>query len=636
MRLFPILPAVLVAVCAVSLAQESASTKPSDDISGLRDKLDAANAAVAGGGAVFPVGAGVLNVKAFGAKGDGLADDTDALQAAYNRTGLIYLPNGTYRITRQIKAPARRGSAACRRIVQGQSTDGVIIQLADNAEGFGDPAKPRSMFITSWGVAQAFRNAVYNVTFDCGKGNAGAVGLEFFASNQGGVYDVVIRSGDGAGHAGLLLKGDNGPMFIKNLRVVGFDTGISASANQLATLEHIRIEGQRVCGVSCGNKTFIRDLVSRNKVVALRSKSQGILVRDSQFLGGAGGAAAEIAGMACVRNLTVEGYESAIRFKDQTVAGPTVKLWTNSPVLAVGGDSGEALDLPVQEPPAIAWDAPPGWASVKQFEPETVTIQNKGTWKKTNWAAAVQKAIDSGATTVYFPAGMQYDLSGTIHVRGKVRRIIGCESELRPVATLGGVTFIVEDGPSPVVIERFDSIYGKVTIEHRSTRPLVVKDIVVDEITLAKGAGDVFLEDIYSNFLVTNGGRVWARGLNMEHSYDEAKEPQPRPNALNAGGLLWVLGLKTEQNRTKVVTTAGGRSEVAAYILANRASNPLPMFATEDASLTLTVAESVGRKAPYGVVIRQTRGGKSVDLTHEQAPRGGEGCAIPLANSVMK
>jgi hypothetical protein len=49
----------------------------------------------------FPVGAGVIDVKAqFGTKGDGVSDDTAAIQAAINfarhRMFVLYFPHGTY------------------------------------------------------------------------------------------------------------------------------------------------------------------------------------------------------------------------------------------------------------------------------------------------------------------------------------------------------------------------------------------------------------------------------------------------------------------------------------------------------------------------------------------------------------
>lgn len=47
-----------------------------------------------------------LNVKAFGAKGDGVADDTQAIQAAINAGGRVYFPSGNYVVKGTLALPA--------------------------------------------------------------------------------------------------------------------------------------------------------------------------------------------------------------------------------------------------------------------------------------------------------------------------------------------------------------------------------------------------------------------------------------------------------------------------------------------------------------------------------------------------
>ena len=57
----------------------------------------------------MPANSGVINVTAYGAKGDGVADDTaalrEAIRVALDRQGryasppFVYLPEGTYRVT---------------------------------------------------------------------------------------------------------------------------------------------------------------------------------------------------------------------------------------------------------------------------------------------------------------------------------------------------------------------------------------------------------------------------------------------------------------------------------------------------------------------------------------------------------
>ena len=49
--------------------------------------------------------ADVVNVKDFGAKGDGVTDDTAACQAAINTGREVYIPSGTYKITTALNVP---------------------------------------------------------------------------------------------------------------------------------------------------------------------------------------------------------------------------------------------------------------------------------------------------------------------------------------------------------------------------------------------------------------------------------------------------------------------------------------------------------------------------------------------------
>jgi Pectate lyase superfamily protein len=45
------------------------------------------------------------NVKDFGARRNGVADDTAAIQAAVNTTGRVIFPAGSYKVTRPIRNP---------------------------------------------------------------------------------------------------------------------------------------------------------------------------------------------------------------------------------------------------------------------------------------------------------------------------------------------------------------------------------------------------------------------------------------------------------------------------------------------------------------------------------------------------
>ena len=584
------------------------------------EQIREANGKVRPEGVFFPADSDILNVKAFGAVGDGRHDDTEAFQAAYNKTGLIYVPDGVYVISAPIKAPPREGSAPCRRILQGQSRDKTVIRVADRSAAFADADNPQAVITTSWGVAQAFRNSVFNMTIDVGEGNPGAIGLAFFASNQGAVKDVLIKAPSGSGHTGLSLTGDNGPLLVWNVHVEGFDTGVQASANALATFENLSVRGQRKVGVDSGLKTYIHKFKSENAVPAVKSKHHMFILVDGQISGGSPDAAAMILGSnSLVKDAAVSGYGCAISKPDGKClvkAGFVDFYASQNPLLLNGADKG-SVKLKAEDSPEIPWGDVKNWVNITKFKPEpkSVIVRGVGRRVQENWAPAIQAAADSGASTLYFPAGKRH-ASGVVKVPGTVKRIIGCESELRPIEGEEGVVFeIVDDGTfDPLIIERFDAIYAKMKIVNKSSRPLAVRHIVCDHIVKEKGAGDLFLDDVCCGSLDINGGNVWARQLNQEGSFNPEKEPVPRPNTWNRGGKFWLFGLKTEQNRTKVITTDGGISEIYAFILANRAENPLPMFACDNASAAVSVYETTLRSGPFASVMecKDALGGKFV------------------------
>ncbi len=105
-------------------------------------------------------------------------------------------------------------------MLQGQTRQGVRIRLPDRAAGFGDAATPKAVIWTGKKPAQRFRNSIRNLTVDTGKGNPGAIGIQFVANNQGSMRDVTIVSGDGAGVIGLDLgyTDEQGPCLIQECR----------------------------------------------------------------------------------------------------------------------------------------------------------------------------------------------------------------------------------------------------------------------------------------------------------------------------------------------------------------------------------------------------------------------------------
>jgi len=205
---------------------------------------------------VFPADAGIVNVKNFGAKGDGITDDTAAIQSALNAypngNRIVYLPNGVYLVSNTLSWPAGTpGNEFKRTTLQGQGENGVVIKLKNNATGFTNPNAPKAVIFTGGSPAQRFGNSIRNLTLHTGLGNSGAIGVQFNASNQGSMRHVTIESGDGQGINGLDMDfaDEIGPLLVKGITVKGFQYGIVTGYTvNSQTFEDIHLENQSLYG----------------------------------------------------------------------------------------------------------------------------------------------------------------------------------------------------------------------------------------------------------------------------------------------------------------------------------------------------------------------------------------------------
>jgi Pectate lyase superfamily protein len=589
-------------------------------------------AKLTGENVVFPLDANTLNVKDFGAKGDGRTDDTAAIQALLNAhpngQRIIYLPNGTYLVSKTITWPAGtpgKGDDYKNTILQGQSESGVTIRLKDRTPGFESATNPKAVIFTGPAPAQRFGNSIRNLTVDTGTNNPGSIGIQFNASNQGSMRHVTIQSGDGQGLNGLDLNFANeiGPLLVKHLTVKGFRYGIRTGFSiNSQTFEHITLKNQREYGVyNTGQTINIRGLTSENAVTAIYNAGGRIALIDSS-LKGTGAAASKPAIRSdfpldlLVRNLNTSGYRVAIENKQQALGtlGKTVKQFPASPA--------PTLNLPIKETPDVPWGNPTNdWANVVAFG----AIPNDGR----DDTAAIQAAIDSGKPTVYLPVGT-YNLTKTILIRKRLQRLIGTEATVEVPKTVNP-GFKVIDGSNPVVVfERIGSGYNPTpTIENASARTLVIRDAtnVSGRMT---GSGDVFIENVVSNPWQTwtfNRQNVWARQFNVENT---------GTHITNNGGKLWILGLKTERGGTLIDTKGGGKTEVLGGLAYTTTPGPdgtqnYPMFINNGSSISITLGEVNYGSPTYKTYIQEIGGGNTRNISGDKLPNyQGSGKQIPL------
>ncbi len=224
----------------------------------------------------LPVAAIPINVRAsaYGAKSNGVADDTAAIQKAivaaltpgmrFAAPAVVWLPRGTYRITNTLHG--RIGTTTDRErsglILLGEDRAGTVIRLDANATGFRDAANPKPMIRTcgEWDAGanringnEAFKNGVQNLTIEVGAGNAGAVAIDWLVSNRGAISNVTLRAADGAGFIGIRMdRAWPGPGAILDTGIEGFAWGLTLRDQYQfgITVENLKLRRQRSAGIA--------------------------------------------------------------------------------------------------------------------------------------------------------------------------------------------------------------------------------------------------------------------------------------------------------------------------------------------------------------------------------------------------
>lgn len=578
---------------------------------------------------VFPKDSGVLDVTRYGAVPNDNKDDTAAIQKALNQEAngnrIIYLPKGTYLISDRLNWPQgdRSGLEHKRTILQGQSRQGTVIKLKDGAVGYQNPKAPKALIWTGEAPAQRFRNAIRNLTVNTGRKNPGAIGIQFIANNQGELRDVTITSEDGQGVMGLDLSytDEIGPMLVSHLLVSGFDYGIKSSwPTASITFEKIVLNKQNVLGwENFGQTIFIKGLRSHNAVPVLRNLKDSpgsVVLVDAELIGTAGASkypALQNEKQMFLRNIKTSGYANVVQHQDKGrgnepgVAAASVSEWLShgdKPV-TLSKSRPTSLNLPMQDPPEIPWDALGQWASPLEFGGVPNDEQDD--------TAAIQAAIDSGATTVYLPNGT-WRIRGNLIVRQNVRRLIGTEATL---SSQDSATLQIANGKSSIVkLERLDT-RGIINLSHDSERTLVLSSLTLSGKYSNTGRGDIFIENVVGGPFYFRQQNVWARQLNQETNTEETAD---EAKIVNDGGSLWILGLKTERAGTIIKTINQGKTEViGGFIYSTGGSKMKPAFVNQESSLSLAgVVERNFNNQPFRIWVEAIHGGKSQTLTPKQ------------------
>jgi hypothetical protein len=598
---------------------------------------------------VFPADAGAVDVKAkYGAKGDGVTDDTQAIQKAIDEVkgipDALYFPNGTYLVSDSVGIFNGKAHSRDRFLTyQGQGEAGTVIRLKDNSPGFDDPQKPKIVLSVyqGQGTGDVMHSYVRNLTVDVGRGNPGAVGLRFMSNNTGAMYHVTIRSSDakGAGKIGLdMRQGQNGPCLIKHVTVIGFDHGVETGDTFSLVFEHLTLKHQNVLGFHNLNaRTTLRDLKSVNGVPALKnSRNAHMTLVEADLAGGGKDNTAIIneSAMFFLRDVKQSGYGHLLQDAGgKTHDGAALDEWFEGKAHALFPCEMKTLRLPIKETPEVPWET------------------DLSKWVKVDWSkagedvgealqGAVDKAAREGKTTIYFPRRARtYEypkFTRPIRVYGSVNRILGMSNIVDisdPTSKLaaGQAVFTFEDLTSEsVVVERFFLLGGwkgpaNVSMfENKSGKAIIIRNVGHSGTTKKPStSGEWFIEDVApsrtSTLRIGPGEKCWARQFNPE-------SPEPDMIEVN-GGQLWILGLKTEGRARHIIARNGAKVELlggVSYQSWDKQPIDPPMFTVinSDASFTFGFYHY---NLPFTTIVEETVGNETrtlprKDLTNYHLP----------------
>jgi len=546
-------------------------------------------------------GGRVLDVKTqFGAKGDGVTDDTAALRKAYqyvfnqlqvvgwngffqnnNKASFIlYFPNGTYLVKDTIiytatqKMIAVNSEALAQIRFVGQDRARTILRLAPNSPGFNDPSVPKP--VLSFGKHHfnntPASNSLRNLTIKIGSGNSGAIGVNFGGANQSDIQNLAIISEDGDGFVGLDNSIGTVLSYQRDITVEGFRYGVRMVPYHFTepVIEHLTLKNQTVAGVLFVNGTgSLRKVKSVNTVPAVLISDAGAhaVIIDSSLTGGAPTesaiklvSGANGLGHAFARNITVGGYGCGFKkgatclsgcsgtFTGQCLSDTPIRFSTTRP------SSASSLNLPIEEVPFVPLDPVSQWARPLAYD------ANAGG----DATAKIQAAVNTGASTLYFPL-YRYVINGTITVPCSVKRITGLFTSWEGT---GNPKFDVSANcTDPLIIEDGSFDGSGLAIRQSSMRTVILQRIDTQaplfDSTVATSVGrpKAFLNMVgqikasrpFSNV------KAFLRTFNAESTIGSL--------VADSNSIVWAMGFKTEKDQTALQVRNGGQLEVLGGII---------------------------------------------------------------------
>jgi hypothetical protein len=394
----------------------------------------------------MPHGPGFRNVRDFGAKGDGVTDDTEAFIRALDegrgsvrekKPANVYVPPGTYVVSDTLIVWRAT-------MLAGDAEDPPTLVLKDDAPGFGDPQNPKPMVVTALGynidpatrdwrtrtnelggsTNNTFWITVRHLNLRIGKGNPGAWGLYWLVAQQTALRHVTIDAGDAQGCMRSMWWGGGG--VISHLQLIGGDYGWHVQETSQWVLRSAEFRRQRKHSLWLDHvwNFSLLDL-HFYETAPVRLLGGSVSFIDASFEEVAGDAAIESEGASLIlQNVRTRGAKEVVggllpaRPDGETV----VRRWAAGDAVVDGRAlPGQTHDLSDTLPGAPEALPSPPYPPMSESVRSVTEFGAKGDGN-TDDTAAIQRAID-GCDELFFPEGT-YLISDTLRL-GRDSRLFG-------------------------------------------------------------------------------------------------------------------------------------------------------------------------------------------------------------------
>lgn len=592
----------------------------------------------------YPKWVPLLNVKDYGAVGDGKTDDTNAIQKAIQSkkgSRQLYFPQGVYLVSKPLVSLNSDSVGQAWLQFYGSGKEFTTIRLKNNAPDFQDKETPvaliqfRAAREPVNGVLMerpnvAFFNSVYDLTIDIGAGNSGAVGIDWMVCNGGTLRHVNVISSDPQlkGAVGVRMHHNDGTSYIRDLTIIGFNYGWWRSDNaQTMAAEGLILKNQLKAGIFNVNSVFaVHDLKSENKVptlIQVEGTAQASIL-NAHITGGAGEVFVQQhpEAMLYLRDISVKGSKAIIKKANSSIIASISKEWFSHP--SVSKEELSTLNLPIKQAPEHHNNDTATWAIVSQFS-------DNGTG---DYSIRLQKAIDSGAETIVMDGGGSgmYKTPVTVHLT--VKRIIGFwqlsaaskqatfkigKQSLLSVATEDFTSnekfiepsewfmHIEGDNKAPLIIEQFHHFPGGIL--NNAARPLVLRDMSVPAyINTENATKDLFAEDMQhgSNYKIRYGQHAWLRNIDAVFGSG--------PDILVDASKVWILSNRTEGGGVFVEACNGSSVEVisSSHFIGSRGIGDNIAYLSRDSKFSIVNFSDLGfmKNGAYQTLVKEIDNGK--------------------------